>query len=350
MKLIFLLLFVSFSSIAQRYDWTEKFRWPAQSSTVQIGEYIRRIFQDRDGNMWFGTQGEGVGRYDGKWLTYFTEKDGLGGNVVRSMAQDKEGNIWLGTSGGVTRYDGKTFTNFNEQDGLLHHDVWSILIDRTGKIWVGTFSGVSYLTPTTEGASSWSFTTFSIPPADTINSSIGVRSQKVIWSMMEDRAGNIWFATNGGGAYRYDGKSLTHITRKDGLTDNSVQTILEDKKGNIWFATRYKGVSRYDPAMAIGPGAFTNFTTKEGLPTNAVYALCEDNNGNIWIGTLGEGALRYDGKTFTNVKEKQGLTRNHVQSIYQDRNGTLWFGFSGGLFRLDGKVFINITTKSILMC
>jgi ligand-binding sensor domain-containing protein len=47
---------------------------------------------------------------------------------------------------------------------------------------------------------------------------------------MEDRAGNIWFATNGG-AYRYDGKTLTNISEKDGLCNNSVNCILEDKDG-----------------------------------------------------------------------------------------------------------------------
>ena len=41
------------------------------AQSEQIGEYVRGLFQDRDGNLWFSTR-RGVYRYDGKSLTYFT--------------------------------------------------------------------------------------------------------------------------------------------------------------------------------------------------------------------------------------------------------------------------------------
>ncbi|MBX2981523.1 MAG: hypothetical protein KF843_02525 [Flavobacteriales bacterium] len=50
-------------------------RGPAQE---QISEYIRRMFQDREGNIWFGTNGDGVCRYDGRSLVYY-----LAGTTVR---------------------------------------------------------------------------------------------------------------------------------------------------------------------------------------------------------------------------------------------------------------------------
>jgi len=70
--------------------------------------------QDRAGNLWFGTTGEGVYRYDGKAFTHFTEKEGLRNNTVWSILEDKTGNIWFGTADGICRYDGKTFTAFTE--------------------------------------------------------------------------------------------------------------------------------------------------------------------------------------------------------------------------------------------
>jgi len=50
--------------------------------SVQISEYVRCIFQDRKGNLWFGTNSDGVCRYDGKALVYLSMKDGLAGRAV----------------------------------------------------------------------------------------------------------------------------------------------------------------------------------------------------------------------------------------------------------------------------
>ena len=113
---------------------------------------------------------------------------------------------------------------------------------------------------------------------------------------LQDKKGNIWFATTGEGVYRYDGKSFTNFTTKDGLNSNFIFSIVEDKKGNLWFATT-TGVSHYDGKT------FKNFSTEDGLPHNGVLSLLEDKAGNIWIGTTNVGLSRYDGKTFTSFSE-----------------------------------------------
>src|SRR5436190_6541141 len=90
--------------VALRPDSTAPATPPATSE--QISRYIRRMFQDRDGNIWFGTTSDGVVRYDGRSLQYFTTQEGLGGNWVNAMAQDAQGDLWFATGGGVSRYDG----------------------------------------------------------------------------------------------------------------------------------------------------------------------------------------------------------------------------------------------------
>src|SRR6185295_17857511 len=78
------------------------------------------MLQDKNGNIWFGTWEGGVSRYDGKYFTHFTEKEGLtnkgpNNNNVLSIFEDKSGNMWFGTEGGgVSRLDrdGKTFRHF----------------------------------------------------------------------------------------------------------------------------------------------------------------------------------------------------------------------------------------------
>ena len=281
-------------------------------------------FRDKPGNLWFGTFGGGVSRYDGKSFTNFTTAQGLANNIVYSITEDKKGNLWFGTSGGgVSRYDGKSFINLTTAHGLANNTVWSITQDRTGNLWFGTSGGgVSRY----DGKSFTNFTT-----ADGLGNNI-VRSIK------EDKTGNLWFATDGGGVSRYDGKSFTSITTAQGLANNNVYSITEDKMGNLWFGMFGGGVSRYDGK------SFTNFTTAQGLANNIVHSITEDKTGNLWFATDGGGVSRYDGKSFTNYTTVQGLANNTVWSITQDKTGNLWFGtFGGGVSRYVGKSLTNFT-------
>ena len=70
-----------------------------------VSEFIRKMYQDNKGNYWFGTNGDGVIRYNGESLDQFTVNEGFGGTAVRGIVEDKEGNIWFGTSGGLSKYD-----------------------------------------------------------------------------------------------------------------------------------------------------------------------------------------------------------------------------------------------------
>jgi ligand-binding sensor domain-containing protein len=301
-------------------------------NNAQISEYIRRVFQDKNGNLWFGTNGDGVARYNGVELVYFGPSDGFCGSAVRGMVEDEKGNIWFGTDGGVCRYDGKTFTSFTKANGLNHNQVWSILIDRSGVLWVGTEGGVSRF-------NGKSFVPFSLPEIDLSDSPDAYPAPQVIWSIYQDKAGNIWFGTNGDGAYCYNGQKLRNLSEKDGLCNNVVQCILEDRTGNIWLGTRFGGLSCYNPSTK----SFKNYAEADGLCGTFVWTMIEDNAGKLWIGAAGGGACSFDGKAFTSFSEKDGLGSKHVQSIFQDQKGKLWFGCSGGLYRLDGKAFVNIT-------
>lgn len=71
-----------------------------QSCSVTCG------LQDKAGNLWFGTWGEDVYRYDGKFFSQFTMTDGLNCNFVSSILEDKNGNIWLGIRDGLYRFFG----------------------------------------------------------------------------------------------------------------------------------------------------------------------------------------------------------------------------------------------------
>lgn len=304
---------------------------------------------DKEGNLWFGTTGEGVYRYDGKSFTNFTAKDGLSDNTVWSILEDKIGNIWFGTDDGVCRYDGKTITRipiaatnankfylFNSQNNnpSAKNAVWSILQDKSGQILFGTSDGVYCY--------SGKFFTRFLDNTSIINKS-GLHL-KNIQCIFEDKNANIWFGSGfseNEGVCCYDGKSLTNF-RPNG--DGWVRSILEDKNGSLWFGCRSRGVCRYDGKT------FTPFTEKEGIGN----PILKDKAGNIWFsggekenGLEGEGGIWcYNGKSFKNLTPIDGLLDYSVWSMVEDRSGNIWVGSRGmGLVRYDGKIFTDFTGK-----
>lgn len=122
-----------------RHDLTVQ----ASSSATYNPNYVFSMLAAADGSIWAGTWGGGASRFDGKAWTHLTKKDGLAGNIVYSIAQDREGALWFGTEGGVSRWDGKRMRNFGVAEGLLDHNVYALAVAPGGDVWVGTKKGVA---------------------------------------------------------------------------------------------------------------------------------------------------------------------------------------------------------------
>ena len=313
----------------------------AESSPIAhqpLSQFVRRIFQDNRGHLWFGTNGDGVIRYDGETLDYFSINEGFGGRVVRGIVQDKHGNIWFGTERGLTKYDGESFVNFTEKDGLINNDVWSIAIDSKGIIWIGTLQGVARFDGAAFKSGPDALNTFPLPESDP-DPARGVTSAKIVHCIMEDSKGRMWFATNGG-AYCFDGTTLTNLSTNDGLCHDAVNCIIEARDGSMWFATHHNGVCRFDGT------SFTHFTQADGVEGTEAWDLYEDRSGNIWFPIENSGVYRYDGKSFTRfhetLVEMNGLNSNAIQCTYEDKEGRLWLGGYRGLFRYDGQSITRV--------
>lgn len=317
--------------------------------TTLVSQYIRSIFQDSKGNLWFGTIGEGVVRYDTKTLTYFSTPDGFINNTVYAINEDNNGALWFGTDQGVYKYDGKTFRNYNQKDGLNHLDISrkGILVDKAGTIWVGTHGGVYRYDPVADRKGSQSFSLFTqLPPIN-------------VAGILEDRQGNIWFASSDKGVFRYDtrppalrtssgepdgqGKTITTITGKEKLGENYAGGIAQDMAGNLWFTMKH-GICKYDGKT------FTEYTAKDGLGGTEFWGLYIEQSGIIWVTARGS-TTRFDPsiplpnpKAFTVFTSDHGLTCC-VQSMYQDRSGNMWWGTGQGLYRFDGKRFYQVKQK-----
>ena len=72
-------------------------------SDPQIAEYIRHIFQDKNGHLWFGTNGYGAVHFNGDSLAYFSIEQGFGGGQITGITEDLEKNLWFATDQGVVK-------------------------------------------------------------------------------------------------------------------------------------------------------------------------------------------------------------------------------------------------------
>jgi ligand-binding sensor domain-containing protein len=309
------------------------FHFNMVEDTTLVSQYIRSIFQDSKGNFWFGTAFEGLCKYDGASLTYYTELDVFAASSVHAIAEDKKANLWFGTDQGVFKYDGKKFTNYREKAGLSNLNVSrnGIFVDKDDHLWVATNGGAFRYHLSADTLGGKCFTPFPL-----LALTIPFTSDERIGNILQDKAGNLWFASMENGIYRFDGKSVTTIFEKE-INKNSYGSMILDKMGNIWFTVLGKGVCMYDGKT------FTNYTTADGLGGNETWLIYEDRMGNIWISARGS-ITRYDGKNFTVFTIKDGINCC-VQSMYQDKVGNMWFGAGNGLNRLEGNRFIQVKQK-----
>ena len=296
-----------------------------------VREFVRSRYQDKKGNYWFGTNGDGIIRYNGQTLEKITIEQKQKYVSVREIIEDKVGNIWFGTSSGLVKYDGTKFTTYSTEVGLQDEEIWGLTVDGKGLIWVGSLGGVSHF----DGKK---FTPFLLPDT-VVENAKPMLSIKSAEGFVEDNDGNMWINNDGNGIFKYRKGKFTHLTKENGLTDNNAGVALKDKRGNIWIGSFYGGASKFDGTH------FTNFTKEgiiEGIETGSFY---EDSKGNIWFTAENVGVYKYDGTKFKLYTTKDGLTTNGVQSIFEDNKGQLWFGTWQGICIFNGQKFMNAKDK-----
>ncbi len=304
---------------------------------------ISCAFLDSSGNLWFGTYGGGVSRYDGKSFTTFNNSHGLTHNTIWSISEDKFGNIWFGTDGGGANfYDGISFSSLTTEQNLAHNTVWHITPDKNGDLWMGTYGGVSKLSLDYENNTDFK-NNINSAIFETFTTQQGLAHNDVR-HVLEDENGQLWFGTFQGLSI-YDGNNFLNYIVEDGLVDNAIMCLFEDSKGNIWIGTDGGAsvVSNYDENSEIN---FVNYTTENGLIHNSIRAINEDYDGTIWFGTAGGGISYFENNIFTTITTFQGLAHNNIRSITKDKNDNLWFGtVGGGISRYNGKAFTTYTTE-----
>jgi signal transduction histidine kinase/CheY-like chemotaxis protein/streptogramin lyase len=286
---------------------------------------ILHIMADSEGKLWFSTP-EGVSVLREGHFTVYTTKQGLNQNRTDFTLEDREGNVWFATIHGLVRFRGENFAFFNEKTGLENNAVLSFWEDtRKDLIWLGTRSGIA---------------TYHRKNAAVAMSS-DFNSRQHTGAFHEDRSGNLWFRS-GGDIFLYDG-TYTNFSKKIGLEPLKVSCILDDRFGNLWFATLYNGVKVWDGKT------IKSYSKENKLPHNRVNVLKEDEEGKIWLGTA-KGLVRYDGRNFTRIDPGQGVVSGQIMSIVEDQDHYLWIGTYGeGVTRYKPGHTVTFTSQGGLL-
>lgn len=287
---------------------------------------------DREGSIWLGTN-EGISkisfsysainRKENHTIKNYTIKNGLSSNVILSSFEDKDGNLWFGSGfGGVCKFNKATdrFETYNKENGLAGNVVYAISDDNHGNLWFGTKEGASKFDPATKVFRNY-----------TTADGLGGNN---VYHIFKDSKGNLWFGALGGSLSMYDGTSFKKFDETDGMRHRFILCINEDKKHNIWLGAYGGGLYKYDGKV------FTNYTVKEGLTTDSPYSIIADNDNRIWIGSS-RGIDRFDEATtsFVHYGKPEGFlgVETNANAVCIDKEGNLWYGTIMGAVRYSPK-------------
>lgn len=308
----------------------------------KIYKSIWCIYQDTKNNYWYGSNGNGVYKYDGKELTRYTKKEGLTSDKITGIQEDRAGNIFFDSPEGVNKYDGKTIIQLKP-------------INKTGKIWDlnsddlwfkgnGNKAGAFVY----DGNVLYNFSLSDFDPKAT-------NDQYSVYSIYRAKDGDIWLGTLCKGIYRFDGQSLDHMFEKEFATLDDgrvpgVRSIIEDNEGFFWFSNvlhKYKirnigsnSLNTIDYEKLPGIAWSPNLNLPGAKLPYYNSAAIDIKTGDIWMSTYDDGVWRYDGEKLHTYYLKEGKVNVLVICLYKDNEGVIWLGTdNAGVYKYNGKEF-----------
>lgn len=321
---------------------------------------IWALYRDNLGAMWLGARNRGISKWDQYEHRFNYHRSGISGNhfankEVTCFLEDREGNLWIGTDGGglnVINPDASDYVHFyhdpHKPNSLSGNAIISLYEDSKGNIWVGTWNGLNRYVKSANA-----FVRYRHDPGDTTSIS-GDR----VWSIMEDSYGDIWLGTRASGLNRYDREQDAFEVFHSGEQEDDqhigferIFKIYEDSDSNIWLGSGVGGVDlmRRQPDGTFRYEHFRNDPDDSTtLSNDMINVITESGDGEIWIGTW-MGLNRFDKatKTFERYTRKDGLPDNVINGILEDTSGILWISTNQGLSTLDPRdgSFKNYTTE-----
>ena len=336
-KFVFILIFLSLAIFIYASEGSYIFDHITRKDGLSNSS-ISSIVQDKDGFMWFGTQG-GLNRYDGKNVKLYEhnpyDKNSLPHRLIQTIFLDYEKNIlWIGTYNGLASFDiyNEEFRHYphipNDKFSLSNEVVTAITTDNDDNVWVGTLDGLNVLDPDTGEIKHY------FNDADNSFS----LSNNTVRSILKDSKGRIWIGTyHGLNLYNPERDNFTSFTPEntEKLKSPYIMSLSEDEQGNIWIGNWGEGIVEYDPDQGV-------FMDSIVTDDNRIYVINAKDKGRIWAGTWGGGLYEYviEKKELNKYVYDQNnlgsISHDVVYSIFLDNSDLLWVGTNGnGLNKLN---------------
>ncbi len=303
---------------------------------------------DSDNNIWLGTDGNGIYKFNGQNFTVFdTTNSEIPDNIIYDMEFDKEGNLWISTASGIAVYKDNSWQIYNSGNSNLPKNdfVMCIKIDKNNIKWFGTKQNGLY-----------KFDNKNWKRFDLSNSII----TNYIYDIAVDKKNNIYLGGYDKGLCFYD-RNNWHSYKKIPIQNNeldlnskSIHLIYFDKGENLYvrlFCTtpwliKYNGMNWKSFDSSNTP--FSNLL---------VNSIIHENENNMWLGT-DNGLIKYNGTDWIIFnKENTPLRTNWISDILFDKEGNLWVGLmssskidpNGGLAKYDGSNWVIYDTSNSLI-
>ncbi|WP_437921046.1 hybrid sensor histidine kinase/response regulator transcription factor [Sphingobacterium sp. LRF_L2] len=311
---------------------------------------VNRIFQDREGFIWFGTA-QGISRFDAFNVLTFKLKNRENKIVTDqniTAIEEASQNLLVGTDNGLYVFNKKTYSAQPFPDSLLDGKrITSIFIDKQSAIWIGTsnaiyvyrsdFSRMKQYIHNPKDARTL--------PKGTIN------------TIFEDSKGNMWVSVWCAGLFKLD-KAKNKFSSYPSLgSRNNPFKILEDDHGQLWIATWGDGLYLFNPGdskQMYREVAIKNKRRGEGKE-ELFYNLLQDHKKKyIWVLSFsGISTFSYDQQN--NIRELDfsplfDNTSNIFNDIYEDRSGSIWLSIGGkgiSTINFDKPAIRNYTLEEI---
>ena len=330
--------------------------------------YVKTVFEDRSGNIWIGTYGGGLNRFNNdieQFERFFHEPENpasLSDNFINVIYEDKYGAIWIGTETGLNKIlwnrsedSSISFERFfhdpADSSSLSNNRVTSIVEDGEGRLWVGTDNGLNMLLAYNSVTNQPAFVHFKYDESNPLS-----LSSNEILSMCKDATGALWIGTKDGlNKFKSEGENTSLVeffryksdkNNPTSLCSDEVLSLFGDPSGVVWIGTK-NGLNKFIPKKnSTSEPEFIRYKSDPNDPktisSNEIHTINKISSGVLWIGThFGLNKLDLERKKFAHymyrANDPNSLASNFIRSIYEDRSGIIWIGTYCGVNKFNRK-------------
>jgi ligand-binding sensor domain-containing protein/signal transduction histidine kinase len=273
----------------------------------------RSFCEDKDGDLWIGTNGGGLVHLHPRIVEMYTKTDGLPSDIAMAVLPAQDGRLWIGMNCGLAVLEGKKFRIFNGMDGLANTCVWSLAEDHDHSIWIGTYGGGLFR------YRSGRFAQYSTKE--------GLGSN-IVGKIAVARDNSLWVATSNGLSHLQDGK-IRNYTAAEGLASSSVLDVYQDKNGTVWVAT-HAGVDMF------ASGGFVHLPAANEISDLLPRRFFEDTKGHLYAEDEPEGISRISNGTLTEFNSSL-----NVMQMQETPDQRIWFSSTKGLIEISEDNFLR---------